>query len=227
MKRTTLLMATLLALALSTGASSKPASPQDLLRSVQVYTRGDSILDESSRSDLLAILREMQNSPEREFLLTVSLELTDKVVRDYAHLQFLYLDLHKLSANAYAQEAGRISPTHFDPIGTELKDLHQQMIQARPAFHHPDTVLSTAEIDTIIAGHKVFFQDEAPASSHKVKSRLLSLLQEPRRGWNKRYDSLVAQLKTAPDSSSEDVLTSEEYKFIKIYGRIRTYLDSI
>jgi hypothetical protein len=193
------------------------ASPHDLLLSLQIYTQSDTILGQSSREDLQQIATDLRaESADRESLLRAGLELADKTVRDYAHLRNLQLELQQLAGDSYARELSGIEVGHFEQVREALDRLRARMDERRPEFEHPSRTLSASELDTLIDAHLVFFQDGSEATATSVKAELDRVLSGPAGKWDPAYESLVKRL-----NDGGQALSSDELKFVKIYGRVR------
>lgn len=170
----------------------------------------------------------LKNLPKKtkdlETLKKVSLEVTNKIVRDRSNLQFILTDLDKLAKNKYTSEIGKINNNEFQTCWDKFRKLVSAMEKNRPRINKPNKPLNYKDYLKIMKKNSVFITGETKLTSiPEVWDAIQKKIQNPYQLWDKRYQELLKKIKGLEEENLQQIFNNDELKFLKIFGRVKIY----
>lgn len=191
------------------------------LQNLKALIFSDHILTEEESRHLSGILSGISGEGgDVAVLRGVALCITQKVVSDAAGLQFLLADLEKLAKEKYSSKIGGIKPKNITVCKGRIKNMIKDMKNKRPNFSNSTDKLTGNDYVVIINQNGAFLTRsgyvETPTGiwSSVDKETSEAIFQ-----WNKKYEELLGKIHKSESRAPENILSNEELKFVKTYGR--------
>ena len=189
-------------------------------------TEADRILSRDEGKLLEQLLEVVFNRYTRSvpLLKSTALSITDKAVKDRGNLQFLLGDLEKLAQEKYSSKIGRIKPKNLNSCFERMDRLIAGMQKGRPEFNQPQKKLDASDYIKIINANSVFLTGTGEAESAVgVWTSIQNATEKAYLRWEKKYQKLLKKINEQKGKDAEELLSDEELKFIKTFGRVNIF----
>lgn len=198
---------------------------KELKDDIAMYLLTSRILKKYESEELAWLLVELEGQTrDIEILKTVSLGVTEKVVKDRGNMLFLLRDLETLYKEKYSSRLVKISEDDLSSCWNGIKALVKDMKKQRPKFNKPDERLNADDYIMIMNKNAVFLTGQGKVRTiADVWNSFEVNLSGVYAAWNKRYTRLLGKVQDNPDSQPEEILTDDEVKFLKVFGRVDWY----